>query len=293
MRWGARAAALAVTAVVTSYAAAPVALAVPAPDGGVTGSASAPRARPPATRVVLPPVGAAVDYQLGGGYPPPTGVTVVARDRTERPPAGMYGICYVNGFQTQGSDASWWLTRHPTLVLRDARGRPVRDPGWPDEMLLDTSTASKRRAIVAIESVWLAGCARYGYRAVELDNLDSWSRSGRRLTLQQNAALAAALVARAHALGLAAAQKNDTDMLALHRLTRFDLAVVEECQVYAECGRYLSVYGRHVIEIEYADAGGLTGFRAACRARGSLISLVYRDRDLVPRGAPGYAYARC
>ena len=40
MRWGARAAALAVTAVVTSYAAAPVALAVPAPDGGVTGSAS-------------------------------------------------------------------------------------------------------------------------------------------------------------------------------------------------------------------------------------------------------------
>ena len=115
----------------------------------------------------------------------------------------------------------------------------------------------------------------------------------RRHWLTAAAALAAALVARAHALGLAAAQKNDTDMLALRALTRFDFAVVEECQVYAECDQYLSVYGRHVIEIEYSDAGGAAGFRAACAARGSLISIVYRDRQLVPRGSPGHVEARC
>lgn len=293
MRWGVRL--LVLATVVATPPASAIAHAAPAPEAppGASGAPTARVAPPAVARVVPPPVDAGVDYQLGGGYPPPAGVAVVARDRTERPPRGVYGICYVNAFQTQGADATWWLTRHPTLVLRDGRGRPVHDPGWPDEMLLDTSTAAKRTAIAEIDAVWFAGCARYGYRAVEPDNLDSWTRSGGRLTLRANAALAAMLVARAHALGLAVAQKNDTDMLALHASTRFDFAVVEECQVFAECGQYQRVYGRHVIEIEYADAGGRSGFLAACRARGPLISIVYRDRDLVPRGSPGYVDDRC
>ncbi len=48
-----------------------------------------------------PPVNAGFDYQLGGDYPPPTGVTVVTRDVTGSPAPGTYGICYVNAFQTQ------------------------------------------------------------------------------------------------------------------------------------------------------------------------------------------------
>jgi hypothetical protein len=246
-----------------------------------------------ARRITLPPVHARVDYQLGGGYTPPSGVTVVTRDMSEKPARGTYGICYVNAFQTQGADARWWLSKHRTLVLRGAGGKPVHDPGWPDEMLLDTSTRAKRVALTAIVGAWFARCAAAGYRAVEPDNLDSWTRSGGRLTLRENALYAAALVARAHALGLAIAQKNDTDMLALHSLTKFDFAVSEECQVYSECSQYQRVYGRHVIEIEYSDNGGLRGFRAACAARGSRISIVYRDRDLVPRGTPGYVYAHC
>ena len=246
-----------------------------------------------ARRVTLPPVHARVDYQLGGGYTPPAGVTVVTRDMSERPARRTYGICYVNAFQSQGADARWWLTRHRTLVLRNAAGKPVHDPGWPDEMVLDTSTRAKRIALTGIVGAWFAGCAAKGYRAVEPDNLDSWTRSGGRLTLRENALYAAMLVARAHALGLAIAQKNDTDMLALHAMTKFDFAVTEECQVYAECEQYQRVYGRHVIEIEYADNGGLRGFRAACAARGTRISIVYRDRDLVPRGTAGYVYAHC
>ena len=51
------------------------------------------------------------------------------------------------------------------------------DPGWPDEWLLDISTAPKRRAITRIMDRWIRGCARDGYDAVEFDNLDSWTRS--------------------------------------------------------------------------------------------------------------------
>jgi hypothetical protein len=242
---------------------------------------------------VLPPVNAAADYQLGGGYTPARGIRIVTRDVTERPASGTYGICYVNAFQTQPGTASWWLRAHRNLVLRTASGVIVRDPGWPDEMLLDTSTPAKRAALAAIVGMWLSRCARAGYRAVEPDNLDSWTRSRGRLTMRMNAAFAALVVRRAHTLGLAVAQKNDTDMLALHASTGFDFAVAEECQVYAECAAYQRVYGRHLIEIEYADAGGRPNFRAACRARGTAVTIVYRDRDLVPRGRPGYVFATC
>jgi hypothetical protein len=220
-------------------------------------------------------------------------VRIVTRDVTERPAAGTYGICYVNAFQTQPQDASWWLRHRPALLLRTSAGAVVHDPGWPGEMLLDTSSPARRSAILAVLAGQFAHCRHVGYRAVEPDNLDSWSRSGGRLTMRDNAALAAGLVRLGHSLGLAVAQKNDTDMLALHGLTRFDFAVAEECEVFAECSAYTRVYGRHVIEIEYADAGGRRSFAAACRARGASISIVYRDRDLVPRGAAGYVYAHC
>jgi hypothetical protein len=241
----------------------------------------------------LPPVNAAADYQLGGAYPPARRVTLVTRDLTDSPARGIYNICYVNAFQTQPELRSWWLSKHPTLLLRTAAGRIVTDPGWPGEMLLDTSTTAKRSSLASIMGVWFTRCAKVGYRAVEPDNLDSWTRSTGRLTLRENAAYAALLSARAHALGLAIAQKNDTDMLALHSTTKFDFAVTEECQVYAECTAYTRVYGRHVIEIEYADNGGRANFANACAARGSSISIVYRDRNLVPRGTRGYTYASC
>ena len=44
---------------------------------------------------------------------------------------------------------------------------------------------------------------------------------------------------------------------------------------------------------DQADAGGRANFGSACAARGSRISVVYRDRDLVPRGTPGYVFATC
>src|SRR5438876_123758 len=83
-------------------------------------------------------------------------------------------------------------------------------------------------------------------------------------------------------LGLAIAQKNAAEISAKGARIGFDFAIAEECQAYSECGSYTRVYGARVIEIEYPDNGGRAGFEAACRARGDSISIVYRDRDVLP-----------
>src|SRR5262249_46238201 len=97
----------------------------------------------------LPPVNAGADYQLGGDYALPAGVHVVSRDRTGRLVAHAYNICYVNGFQTQDYQRGWWKKNHGSLLLRD-HGKLVHDPGWPGEILLDTSTARKRAGIARV-----------------------------------------------------------------------------------------------------------------------------------------------
>lgn len=128
---------------------------------------------------------------------------------------------------------------------------------------------------------------------MEPDNLDSNTRSHHLLTRADNLAYAALLARRAHGDRLAFAQKNDAE-LTTAEIDRvgFDFAIAEECQAYAECGRYLHHYGRHVIEIEYAD-NPLRSYTAACRARGARISVILRDRDVLPRGHAGYVYRSC
>jgi hypothetical protein len=237
--------------------------------------------------VVPPPAGARFSYQIGGAYRPPAGVVIVDRDRSDPPAAGAYGICYVNAFQAQPEERGWWLAHHRSLLLWKGR-RPVIDTGW-NEQLLDTSTPGRRSALAAIVGGWMAGCARAGYRAVEPDNLDSWSRSQGRLTRADNVAFAKLLIARAHSLGLAIGQKNTAELRDQGRRMGFDFAVAEECQVYSECDAFTHAYGREVIEIEYAAAP----FRAACRARGRAISMQLRDRDVTPAGGRGYVERFC
>jgi hypothetical protein len=245
------------------------------------------------SRVHRPPVNAKFDYQLGGAYPPATGVTALTRDRHAHPVAGAYSICYVNAFQTQPGALHWWRHHHPRLLLRTGSGQLVHDPGWPGEVLLDTSSAAKRARLAKVIEVWMAGCAQQGFKAVEPDNLDSFTRSRGLLTRDGALKLSTRLAKLAHRAGLAIAQKN----LAGLRKRRaesigFDFAVAEDCQRYHECAHYLRAYGRHVIEIEYAD-NGLASFKRACSARGARISIVYRDRLLRPRGQPGYRYRAC
>jgi len=237
--------------------------------------------------LVLPPPNGAVDYQLGGAYPPPVGVTIVSRDRRASPAAGLYNICYVNGFQIQPDEESFWMTQHPELILRDGQGNPVIDADW-NEMLIDIGTPAKRTAVAAIVGGWIDGCADAGFAAIEIDNLDSFSRSGGLLTEADAVAAMRLFADRAHARGLPASQKNSAELVGRKAEMGTDFVVAEECNRYDECGVYTAAYGDHVIVIEYRQAD----FDAGCAAFPGL-SIVLRDRDLVTPGAAGYVFAGC
>jgi hypothetical protein len=236
----------------------------------------------------LPPLNAPFDYQLGGDYAPPAGVQIVSRDRNGSPAPGLYNICYVNGFQTQPDERDFWLEQHSDLVLRDSSGAPVIDPDWPDELLLDVSTPAKREALIAIEKIWLAGCSQNGFDAVEIDNLDTYSRSGGRITRNDAVAMIRLLADVAHAHGLAIAQKNASEIAGRKTEMGTDFVVAEECNTYDECGTYTDVYGNHVLIIEYTRKA----FDKGCRDYPDL-SIVLRDRDVLPEGSSGYVFDAC
>lgn len=255
------------------------------PGGGPDGRSAAAahdEVRPPAA-------GAAFDYQLGGAYPPPDGVLAVARDRTDGPAAGLYNVCYVNAFQTQPDEAvDWWRENHPDLLLRDADGEPVVDEDW-DEPLLDISSKEKRTALLGVVGPWIDGCAEDGYDAVEPDNLDSFTRSEGLLTADHAIAFARLLSDRAHAKGLAIAQKNTAELLPARARTGFDFAVAEECARYDECGDFAAAYDGRVFDVEYREPD----FTAGCRTWGARVSMTLRDLDVLPAGEPGYVHRVC
>jgi len=237
--------------------------------------------------VVLPPADARFDYQLGGAYTPPAGVMVVSRDRTAQPAAGLYNICYINGFQIQPDETSFWMTQHPDLILKDGGGNPVIDTDW-NEMLIDVSTAAKRDAVATIVGGWIAGCKQAGFDAIEIDNLDSYTRSQGLLTEDNAVAAMALFSASAHASRLAIAQKNSSDLVVRRAELGTDFAVAEECNHYSECAAYTAGYADHVIVIEYVRADFTTG----CTAYPNL-SIILRDRDLVAPGNAAYVYDGC
>ncbi|NIR34786.1 MAG: endo alpha-1,4 polygalactosaminidase, partial [Actinobacteria bacterium] len=136
-----------------------------APDGGLSDAAALDAFTP---EVPLPPANGSFDYQLGEAYPPPAGVVVVARDRNASVAAGLYNVCYVNGFQTQPDEADFWTGERADLLLRDDAGDPIIDPDW-DEILLDVTTADKRARLADIVGGWIDGCADAGFDAVEID----------------------------------------------------------------------------------------------------------------------------
>jgi hypothetical protein len=267
---------------------------------GLTGLCAGPAQAQPQTPVATSaassiknlPLNARVDVQLGGGYAPLASVKVVDRDSSEKPVKGVYSICYINGFQTQDYQKGFWLKRR-NLLLKDASGKPLEDPNWPGEFILDTSTKNKRAAIAKIEYAWIDACAAKGFQAVDPDNLDTWTRFPDRLKRADNLALAKLLARRAHAKGLAIAQKNAAELTRKTRLAvGFDFAVVESCQMYDECGLYDKAYGNRWFEIEYTD-GGRANWQRACAARGDRISVILRDRNIVPRGNADYSFREC
>jgi hypothetical protein len=269
-----------------------VAAALAAVIAASVGGCAAHPADPPVGRVAsdveLPPTSGAADYQLGGAYAPPSGVTVVTRDSTDEPAKGVYSICYVNGFQTQPG------VRWPgDLILHTPSGAPLVDPGWPDEHIIDISTPATRSAAAARIAKTTDLCAAKGFEAVEFDNLDSYSRSKKQLSLSDAVAFATLLVRHAHDDGLAAGQKNTGQLGSRGRDDiGYDFAVSEECDTYDECGTFTRVYGKHVIDIEYTD--DLRGtFAQVCARPATPAMTILRDRDLTTPSSSAYVDRRC
>jgi hypothetical protein len=238
--------------------------------------------------IPLPPVNVKWDYEIGPAYTPPNGVELVSRDREADPAPGLYNICYVNAYQTQPHETKWWKNNHRNLLLKKDGGGFVVDSYW-GEVLLDISTPAKRAAIADIVNGWIDGCATAGFDAIEPDNLDSWTRSGGRLTKAHAFALAALIAEHAHSQGLAIGQKNAAGQTEVGQAAGFDFAVAEECGRYNECGAYRQTYGDLVFVIEYRDQD----FDKSCTKWGDSLSIIQRDRGVKGPSSSKYVYAAC
>jgi hypothetical protein len=155
-------------------------------------------------------------------------------------------------------------------------------------MLLDTSTAAKRTELTAIVGSWIAQCKTDGFDAVEIDNLDSYSRSNGLLTQANNIAFMALLSGTAHGNGLAIAQKNSSELLGSVATMGTDFAVAEECNRYAECAAYQNAYGNLVYVIEYRSQD----FQTGCDEHPEL-SIVLRDLNVSTPSSSTYVYQGC
>lgn len=260
------------------------ALAAVSCSGSATDADSSPST--PTAKMSTPPVHAGVDYQLGGAYTPPKGVSVVSRDHTASPAPGIYNICYVNAFQAQPDAEGDW---DADLLLRDRSGKVVMDKDW-GEAMLDIGTPAKRARIAEKVDDWIDACADKGFDAVEPDNYDSYTRAPHGLLTAADAEAFQTLLARhAHARHLAVAQKNTLELAKDRKRVGLDFAVVEECGQYDECGSYVDAFGDHVIVVEYTEKG----MEKACAGWGDRISIVRRDLDVTPAGHDGYVRETC
>jgi len=239
-------------------------------------------------RAELPPENGTFDYQLGGGYAPADDVVVLSRDRTEAPDPDRYNICYVNGFQTQPNEADLWLSDHPELLLRDDAGSLLVDPEYPDEYILDTTSADSRRQLTGIVGDWIDGCAADGFQAIEIDNLDTYSRFSDQLNEDDAVEYVRGLADRAHSAGLAIGQKNSAELLSRRSETQLDFAVVEQCNEFDECGEFTDVFGGQVYVIEYDRSA----FEDGC-AEYSDLSIVFRDVEVSTPGSATYHRESC
>jgi hypothetical protein len=96
------------------------------------------------------------------------------------------------------------------------------------------------------------------------------------------------LSARAHAVGLAAGQKNASALVARKADLGTDFAVAEECNRYSECDVYKQAYGNRVFVIEYRQED----FTKGCMAEPDL-SIVLRDVEVTKPGSSTYIFKGC
>jgi hypothetical protein len=238
-----------------------------------------------AATVTPPPKHVRWDYQIGGAYTPPTGVQVVSRSHEDAPAPGVYNICDFNAFQAQEHAEGDWDS---DLLLHDANGKVVYDKDW-NEAVLDIRTDAKRHRIAAKLNTWIDECAAKGYKAVEPDNYDTFTRFPKYLTANQAKALMKLLSVHAHEKGLAIAQTNTVELAPDRASVGLDFAVVEECGEWDECGEFAKAFDNNVLVVEYTAKG----LSEVCSRWSSTLSIVRRDQMVVSKDTSGYFRQTC
>ena len=126
----------------------------------------------------------------------------------------------------------------------------ARYAGYPNERWLDIRRIDKLAPILEKR---FAMCARKGFDAVEADNVNGFdARTGFPLTRADQLRFNRWVARRVHAHGMSIALKNDGPQ-ARQLVGDFDMAVVESCFRYDECGHYrvFAEAGKAVFAVEY------------------------------------------
>ena len=155
--------------------------------------------------------------------------------------AGAHAVCYV--------DAGTWEDFRPDASEYPASVKGLPN-GWPGERWLDIRATG---VLLPIIDARVAKCAAAGFDAVDFDNVDGYENdTGFPLTAAEQLTFNEDLAAIAHAHGLSAGLKNDTDQLSQLEST-FDFAINEQCAQYDECDAYdgWTAAGKAVVEVEY------------------------------------------
>jgi hypothetical protein len=156
---------------------------------------------------------------------------------------GRHVICYI--------DAGSWENWRPDAAEYPAAVKGKAMAGWPGERWLDVRRIDILGPILT-ERIQM--CAAKGFDGVEFDNVDGYSnKSGFPLTASDQLAFDRWLADTAHAHGLAVGLKN-TPSLAQQLQPRFDLAIVEQCVQYRECGSFAPFLNaqKPMLDIEYS-----------------------------------------
>jgi hypothetical protein len=145
----------------------------------------------------------------------------------------------------------------------------ARYEGYPSERWLDIRQIEQLAPILEKR---FAMCARKGFDGIEADNVNAWDiKSGFPLTRDDQLRFNRWVAERVHALGMSIALKNDGPQ-ARQLVGDFDMAVVESCFRYNECGDYrvFVQQGKAVFAAEY-EVEPRRFCRAARRFRFSAI----------------------
>lgn len=155
---------------------------------------------------------------------------------------GRHVLCYL--------DAGSWEPYRPDAARFPARVLGKAVEGWEDERWLDIRKLAVLKPLMRAR---LDRCAAKGFDGVEYDWIDGYVQdTGFPLTRADQLRYDRWLAKAAHARGLAVAQKNGPGLVS-DLVDTWDMAVVEECFQYRECGRYRPYVeaGKPVFVVEY------------------------------------------